>query len=359
MTEPLSIGIIASDSHLTGVRFSPCGKILAGPAFDQTVRRWDLAAATNEGEKDFSVPELAKVSGYNGFVSALEFHPHRLLAFSADSWGKLRAWPYLSENPQPIWELPQAHDGWLRDIAVGGDGDWLTTCGRDRMVRMFSSHDGALIREFSGHEEDVFALAAHPSGEWLVSGDLLGRIIQWDVASGKMVREFDGADFHLLHRLQDIAGLRKLCFSADGSQLFAAGSIPTGGANVRGHGRVRSWDFETGKQLSDDPVGVDQKDIFAHDIAVHRDGFFAAVTTGQSGSGSLILQRPGETEPLFKLSKGTVNCHGVALSPDHKRIAVTATNTGSAGNGRRLDKEGNYPANHSPIHLFELVDTAG
>jgi WD40 repeat protein len=191
-----------------------------------------------------------------------------------------------------------------------------------------------------------------------VSGDLSGRVIQWDVASGKIEREFEARDFHLLHRLQDIAGLRKLIFDPEGTMLVAAGSIPTGGANVRGHGRVRMWDFESGRVRHDLAIGEDQKDVFAHDVALHPDGFFIAVTTGQPGQGSLILQRPEDTEPFFSTNKGTVNCHGASLSPDGKQLAVSATNARSNGNGRRLDEEGGYPANHSPIHLFELEEVA-
>ena len=45
---------------------------------------------------------------------------------------------------------------------------------------------------------------------------------------------------------------------------------------------------------------------------------------------------------------------GLALSPDRRTLAVAATNTGSNGNGKRLDKEGNYVGNHSPVHVFAL-----
>lgn len=157
MLEPNSIGIIEPDSHVTGVRFSPCGRILAAPGFDQAVHRWDLTKTENEGEKEFAVPALPKIGGHNGYVSAVEFHPKRLIAFSADSWGRLKAWPYLSENPEPLWDVPEAHDGWLRDIAIGGEGDWLATCGRDRMVRFFNSTDGKLLGEIAGHDDDIFA----------------------------------------------------------------------------------------------------------------------------------------------------------------------------------------------------------
>jgi len=187
-----------------------------------------------------------------------------------------------------------------------------------------------------------------------VSGDLRGRIIQWEVATGKIVKEFDATDFYLLHRLQDIAGVRKLKFDEDGKTLVLSGGIPTGGGNVRGSARIRIWDFSNGKVKHDIEIGDKSKDVFAHDFALHSDDYIITATTGQPGQGNLILIRPGEKEPIYKSSKGTVNCHGVALSPDHKQFAVATTSKGSNGNGRRLDKEGKYANNSSPIYLFSL-----
>ena len=39
---------------------------------------------------------------------------------------------------------------------------------------------------------------------------------------------------------------------------------------------------------------------------------------------------------------------------DNRRFLLTSTNRGSNGNGRRLDKEGNYIGNYSPVHVMEL-----
>ena len=349
MTDPTPIGIIEPDTHLTGIRYSPCGRLLAGPAFDGRVRRWSLSA-------DAAQPpvEWPAVSGHDGFATAIDFHPSRLLAFSADSWGQLRAWPYLGETVEPLWINAAAHDGWIRSIAVGGEGDWIATAGRDGRARLFSTTNGGQLAEFGPPADELFAVAAHPSGRWVVTGDLRGRLRQWEVKSGALVREFDGQAFHLLDRLQDIGGLRKLYFDREGTTLVAAGSVPGGGGNVRGHARVRVYDFESGGIRHDLPIGEADKDIFAHDMALLADGSLIVVTTGQPGQGKLLITRPGEEKPRFETSKGTVNCHSVALAPDGRHFAVSTTNTGSNGNGRRLDKDGKYPDNRSPIHLFAL-----
>jgi WD40 repeat protein len=44
----------------------------------------------------------------------------------------------------------------------------------------------------------------------------------------------------------------------------------------------------------------------------------------------------------------------LTFAPDARRFVVASTNRISNGNGRRTDKDGGYPANTSPVSLFEL-----
>ena len=90
-----------------------------------------------------------------------------------------------------------------------------------------------------------------------------------------------------------------------------------------------------------------------HDIHLHDEGFVMAVTSGTPGQGQLVFQRPEDDEPFY-LNTKMPNCHSLSLHPDGSQLAVVATNRGSNGNGRRLDKEGRYPGNSSPIHFFHL-----
>lgn len=350
--QPKSLGIIKPPGHVSSVRFSPCGTVMVAPTFYQDVRRWDLRTGA------FPPPEMSAVTGHNGYVTGVDFHPTRLLAFSADSWGQVRSWPYQADKVNPYWTIEHAHDGWIRDLNVSKDGELLVTCGRDQLVKLFSTIDGTLVQEIDGHREDVFAIAIHPSRQWVVSADLMGRIYQWDIRTGQKVKEFNGTKFHQLDRLQDIAGIRKIYFDPAGERLFVSGMIPIGGGNVRGHGHIAIYNFASGEIQHSIPFGEAEKDIFVHDSWLHPKGYLVAVTTGQPGQGNLFLHRPGEAAPFFALNKGTVNCHSAAISPDGNRLVVSATNTGSNGNGRRLDKEGGYEDNHSPLHVFDITGIA-
>jgi sugar lactone lactonase YvrE len=76
------------------------------------------------------------------------------------------------------------------------------------------------------------------------------------------------------------------------------------------------------------------------------------ITFGTPGQGQLLYLKPGDDKPFF--TKKLTNPHSLAWHPDGKRLAIAATNAGSNGNGRPLDKDGKYKGNSSPIHLFAL-----
>lgn len=361
--EPKPLGVLTPETHISALRYSPNGEVLAGASFDQRIRRWDLRAVPAEAAepdpktKVISYPAelMPDVTGHNGFVTAVEFHPTRELAISADSWGAIQAWPFLAAEPKPVWSLADAHDGWIRELQVSPDGEWFATCGMDRFVRTRSTVDGSLLAETQHHADDVYALAIHPSGDFIATADLKARVILQESRTGKIVREWTPEKFYIRDREQDLGGVRKLAFTEDGQQLLVAGTLPTGGGFFQGHAHIRMFEVETGKETHDLVIGDEKKDIFVHDLHVRPDGLICAVTSGQPGGGSLVLRYPHEDGPRLMHAKGTVNCHSLAVLKDGSRIAVSATNTGSNGNGKALDKDGNYVGNHSPIHVFEMT----
>ena len=87
----------------------------------------------------------------------------------------------------------------------------------------------------------------------------------------------------------------------------------------------------------------------------HPEGYLIAVTSGNPGTGQLLFIDLDQAEPTYK-NNTLANCHAVSVHPNGRTLAVTATSKGSNGNGRRLDKDGNYLGNSSPIYLFQPTD---
>jgi len=77
------------------------------------------------------------------------------------------------------------------------DGRWIATgTSNDNMVRLFDTSRGDLECELKGHTKGtiflssaVYSLAFAPNGKWLASGGHDGRVVVWDLANRKPLRQ--------------------------------------------------------------------------------------------------------------------------------------------------------------------------
>ncbi|MCA9228100.1 MAG: hypothetical protein KDA47_20905 [Planctomycetales bacterium] len=342
--EPRETGVITADPQVTEARFSPCGCYLAAGGFDARVRVWDIS-----GDEPTESPAIV---GHNGWVHAIVFHPEQDVIYSADSWGQIRATRHDGGEPESLWNVEQAHDGWIRQLDISPDGKLLASAAPDGRVCVWSTADGQRVAEWTGHNEDVQSLRFDPSGKLLASGDAKGKVRLWQVDSGECIREFDAGSLWLLHRLQDVGGVRLIRFNHDGSLLACGGVTPKNGGTVQGKPTLLIFDTASGEQRQSIEFGED-KDCLLHDLVWHADDVLIGVTSGTPGTGKLVMRRPGDEKPFFETTK-MANCHSLSYHADTNRLAIVATNKGSNGNGRRLNKDGEYEGNNSPIHLLKM-----
>ncbi len=360
---PQPFTVIPTVRQIASIRFSPDGKFLFAAGRDGQIHRWDFsqsqppvedAANTKKDNKPPQpvIPELPPLTGHDGWVSQIAFHPKSPLLFSSDSWGRLIGWSLAGETPQPVWNVQAAHDGWIRQIALSADGERLATCGLDKVIRLWSTVEGKKLQEFAGQSDDVYSLAFHPDGKSLVSGDLKGIVRQWDLAEGQVVRQFDATILYLLSQIQDVGGVRVLAFDTDGQTLAVGGAKPAGGGFVEALPLVKLFQWSDGTEIQTLNIG-EKTEGFVHELAFHSAGYWIGVCSGQPGRGRYFFHRTGEPAPFFTGDQQMPNCHSVALHPSGKRLAVIS-NAGTFGQQRSKAREGIYPGNTSPIHIFEL-----
>jgi WD40 repeat protein len=127
-----------------------------------------------------------------------------------------------------------AHTSWLRHIAVSPDGSKIASVGDDMVGRIWNATSGARLHELRGHAERtptgfatmLYVCVFSPDGRHLATGDRIGHVIVWDVATGRQVAAVDAPLLYTWdgrQRIRSIGGVRALAFSPDGSHLAVGG----------------------------------------------------------------------------------------------------------------------------------------
>ncbi|HVU87766.1 MAG TPA: WD40 repeat domain-containing protein [Pirellulales bacterium] len=261
-------------SPFISCRFDPTGRFAFASAQDNTVQRWEVTSGAN-----------VSLAGHESWVRALAFSPDGQTLYTGGYEGRLIFWPAMADAPAPARTI-EAHTGWLRGLAVSPDGSRIASCGNDNLVKLWNAADGALVQTLSGHTGNVFSVLFHPGGQWLLSGDLMGQVHQWEVTSGKLMRSFDAKELHTYEKGQavDYGGVRSMALSPDGKSLACSGlhkaTNPLGAVQDP---LVMEFDWESAKpRISHAP---DAKSI-AWRIVYHPDGYLIA---GCGGTNPLFL----------------------------------------------------------------------
>lgn len=338
--KPEALTQVESDRQLCLIRVSPSGQYLCGGTYDAQIRCWNPAELVAE--------PVLRISGHHGWVQWLEFHPQEDILYSCDTWGMLAAWQLRENQAELLWQQEQAHDGWIRSLAVSNDGSIVITGGRDGHVRLWNAADGQLLQDAIADGQEVYAVAVHPGSQEFVSADLFGVLRRWERGQEQCVSEVRLEGMHLFERDQDLGGVRQLIF-ADEQTLVCSGGEPKQTGNTIAVPVIHwlSWPaLETAESLR---LG-DEQQGYVFDLCRYPDDQWAAVTSGQPGKGQVMLFRRGDEEPWFRHTALT-NCHSITVLADGHFVAA-ATNRNSQGNGAVRDKEGNYLGNTTPLQLF-------
>jgi WD40 repeat protein len=357
--------VLRHERQLACCAYSPDGGLLYAAGYDGVLHRWALdgnpqKASDKPSPKTKQKPALIYNDRHDsfpangGWIESLVLHPDGKRFFTAGSWGEVHCWPIGAGKLMPRWSVKEVHASWLRRLAVSPRGDWLATCGNDCMVRVFSTASGKLVRELKGHEHPVMSVAFHGDGGSLASGDLLGGVKHWDLASGKCQRSLDAGKLYKKYQQYDQGGVRAMTFDSAGKTLYCAGFEGTNANQAQGHPTIVALDWASGKQQ----VIMTTRTSFAGpivDVAYHPAGYLIGAGSSEAG-GALWFWKPGQ-EKDEHMVKYVNSFRGLGLHSDGLRLAVAAFGDRGGqrgGNGRRLNAKNEYPDFGGSIVLYSL-----
>lgn len=288
--------------------FDPKGRYLFSSSEDYSLQRWDL----KDGKK-ITWP------AHDSWIKDIAFLPDGETVISAGCDDRIIFWPTAAEKPQPIREVV-AHKGWIRSIDVKKDGSLIATGGNDRVVKIWDAN-GKLVRQLVGHERDVYSVFFHPTENVVLSGDLDGKVHQWNLADGKLMRTFDAKDLHTYNGGQQVhyGGVRDIALSPDGKTLACIGlhkaTNPLGAVNEP---IVVLFNWGDAKKLRAQP-GAGIKAI-GWQVEFLADGTEVAACGG-SGGGFLLFYKTAEDKPYHKL-KLPNTARDMSMHPNGLQVAT-------------------------------------
>jgi serine/threonine protein kinase/WD40 repeat protein len=156
------------------------------------------------------------------------------------------------------------------------------------------------------HDGDVFCYAVSRDGQYLATGDVLGRIVVWNLTSNESRRVSPGiADPSPESRDQHRTCVNGLGFLADGRLVSASCD-----------GTVRAWDWQgTGNELV-----LRSTRERANCLAVAGDGWLLAIGWDDGQVEILNANQPALSSVLVKVAERQIET--VAFSPDDQELVV-------------------------------------
>jgi len=275
---------------------APDGRVFAGGS-DYSIHVFNPAA-----EKLEPIAEWRKHDNYVSCLAALPPAVGNLIV--SGSYDRQLIW-WNAASGEPVHSIV-AHEGWVRDLAVLGDGGRLASVGDDMLVKVWDSTSGELVRTLEGHARRtpqghvtaLYVVAASPDGKYIASGDRVGDVCVWEADTGALAQRFDVPVLYTYdprQRKRSIGGVRSLAFSPDGKQLVVGGIGQI--ENVDGLGgpaHLEIWDWQKPQRIVSG--GADGFKAIIHQLRFTPDGAWL-IGAGGGEDGLVAFWKPDLSAP--------------------------------------------------------------
>ncbi|KAB8213020.1 WD40-repeat-containing domain protein, partial [Aspergillus novoparasiticus] len=244
-------------SSVSGVAFSPNGRILASASYDCTIRLWDVATGVLQ----------RTLKGHSDFISTILFSPDGRILASASYDCTVQLWDVVTGALQ---QRLKGHSSSVSGVAFSPNGRILASASYDSTIRLWDVATGVLQQTLKGHSDFISTILFSPDGRILASASYDCTVRLWDVATGVLRQTLKGysnfispiifspdgrilvsASYDCTVRLWDVV-TGALCQTLKGHSNFVSTAFlsdPELLASASEDGRVQLWDTTTGAQL--------------------------------------------------------------------------------------------------------------
>nr|VFK52056.1 MAG: small GTP-binding protein domain-containing protein [Candidatus Kentron sp. TUN] len=205
--------------------WSPCGRFLASPSGDITIRIWNA----EEGRC------LAVLEGHNSRFLCVAWSADGEYLVSGDVPGKLYLWRKQgnpgSEDAYGLVERFQGHERMIHSVDWSPRQPRFASGSRDNRIRIWDITSGGVpepVVVLEGHSNSVFAVSWSGDGKYLASASWDNTVRIWDAATGQRLKELQGHTAYVL----------SVAWSPDDSLLASAGNDQ----------RICIWSVQDGRE---------------------------------------------------------------------------------------------------------------
>jgi WD40 repeat protein len=275
-------------------------------------------------------PEPKELGGHSSYVTGVALAGNVVVSGGYD--GRLIWWD--AEKRSQVRAV-DAHQKWIRRVLATRDGKTIASVADDMVCRVWDGESGKLLRELRGHKEMtpndfrsmLYACAVSADGKHLATGDKVGHVVVWELATGKQVTTLETPVMYTwdpVQRRHSIGGIRSLAFSPDGQLLAVGGMGKVGNIDhLEGSARVEVFDWQKGERTYEFP-GDKFKGLVEH-LEFHPQGDWLLAAGGANDGFLMFFDLKGKK--VLRQEKVAMHVHGATLNEAGDTVYA-------AGNGK-------------------------
>lgn len=171
------------------IAWSPCGRMIASPSSDRTVRIWDAQSGS----------EMMRLKGHVLRPMAVAWSPDSKQLVTAGDERLIRLWDV--ERGALRSTFKRVHGPTVSCVAWSPHRNIVATGSWDAKIAIWDPLSGEMIQTLDEHANHITCLAWSRDGAFLASGDYEGRVCIWDASTWRMKRHLRSGSGYAVYAL--------------------------------------------------------------------------------------------------------------------------------------------------------------